>query len=228
MARTGKIARLPPSIFEEFNERLLANPVGNEILDWVNALPEVKERLEKLFKGEPISAANLSVWREEGGGFDEWKRDRAKLAFIESIASTTVKLAEKAGNRFARNTIPVAVGAIYSALEEGQSVEFTEAGKPFVTGIGADKLGKAVAALATSEQNDERLAQNREKLDLEKEKLIVEKERLSLDTKKFNHVRVKSFIDWSKDEEAKKIATSDMPNDEKMEALGKHLFGEAW
>lgn len=226
MARTGKIARLPPLIFEEFNERLLNNPVASELLEWVNGLPEVKERLEKLFDGKPISDANLSVWRSEGGGFSEWKMEREKLDFIESIAGTVTKVAEKAGNRIARNTIPLAVGGIYSALSEGQSVEFTESGKPYITGIGADKLARAVAELATSEQNEDRLAQNRDKLELERKKLDLDERRLNLDEQKHRRATAELYIELCEDQRSKEIALGNETKDTKVAKLIQLWFGE--
>jgi hypothetical protein len=68
-ARNGKIARLPRSIREELNNRLEDAEESPELLDWLNALPEVQEVLEEQFGGVPISKQNLSQWRL--GGFQE-------------------------------------------------------------------------------------------------------------------------------------------------------------
>jgi hypothetical protein len=43
---------------------------ADEILPWLNALPEVQEAIAKHFDGVPISPQNLSAWRQ--GGFQEW------------------------------------------------------------------------------------------------------------------------------------------------------------
>jgi len=56
----------------------------------------------------------------------------------------------------------------------------------------------------------------------------ISKEELELSRKKFQRDTVELFIAYAQDEKAKEIATSDMPNDAKLEALGQHLFGEAW
>jgi hypothetical protein len=221
MARTGKIARLPPDVFEEFNIRLLGNPQVADILAWVNSLPDVQAMLARLFDGLPISDANVSIWRQDGGGHEEWKRDRTKLDYISELAVLSAKLAERAGGRFAKGFLPVAVGEIHKALEAGQCVEVDEKGKPFVTGIGADKLAKALAALAKIEIDEAKLL-------LDQQKHALDREVHGLNVKKFQRDSVSLFIEWATDEKAKAIATSDMPSADKMEALGQHLFGEAW
>ena len=69
-ARNGKIARLPREIRNELNERLDRSEESPQLLDWLNALPEVKEVVKDHFAGVPISKQNLSEWRQ--GGFEEW------------------------------------------------------------------------------------------------------------------------------------------------------------
>jgi hypothetical protein len=70
--RLGKIGRLPAAIRQQLNLRLEDNEPGLEVLDWLNALPEVKRVLKKLFDGRPITEQNLSAWRN--GGFQDWQR----------------------------------------------------------------------------------------------------------------------------------------------------------
>ncbi|HVY68299.1 MAG TPA: hypothetical protein VHH73_00120 [Verrucomicrobiae bacterium] len=76
--RTGKIGRLPRAIREQLNQRLHDGGQGPELLDWLNALPEVQQLLTAEFDGKPISAQNLSSWRQ--GGYEDW------LAHGEAIA----------------------------------------------------------------------------------------------------------------------------------------------
>jgi hypothetical protein len=68
--RRGKIARLPRPIRDEINVRLDDGQEAEEILAWLNALPEVRQAIAKYFNGIPISPQNLSAWRR--GGFQEW------------------------------------------------------------------------------------------------------------------------------------------------------------
>jgi len=219
MARTGKIARLPLAIREELNMRLRDNESGQTLLEWLNGEEVVKQVLAKSFNGEPISDANLSLWRS--GGFEDWMKDQGEVRKIEKLGELSLRLAQAAGGRMSKGFLAVAVGKIHEALEEGQSVEFDEKGKPAITGVGVDKLAKALASIAKIEQDDERLQ-------LDKSKHGLDQEKLTLDKKRFQRETTELFIEFSKDEKAKEIATSDMAADTKLEALGKHLFGDAW
>ena len=51
--RDGKIARLPRFVREELNERLERSEESPQLLDWVNALPEVQEVVQNDFAGVP-------------------------------------------------------------------------------------------------------------------------------------------------------------------------------
>jgi hypothetical protein len=73
-ARNGKIARLPRSIRNELNERLERSEESPQLLEWLNALPEVQKVVKDHFGGVPISKQNLSEWRQ--GGFEEWRARR--------------------------------------------------------------------------------------------------------------------------------------------------------
>jgi hypothetical protein len=68
--RNGKIARLPREVRQELNQRLEQSEPSPQLLEWLNALPEVKKVLRDDFDGVPISKQNLSQWRQ--GGFEEW------------------------------------------------------------------------------------------------------------------------------------------------------------
>jgi hypothetical protein len=79
-ARNGKIARLPRSLRNQLNERLDRSEESPQLLDWLNALPEVQKVVKDHFAGVPISKQNLSEWRQ--GGFEEWlaRRDLCEAA----------------------------------------------------------------------------------------------------------------------------------------------------
>jgi hypothetical protein len=68
--RRGKIARLPRAIRDQLNIRLDDGQEADDILPWLNSLPEVQETIATRFNGVPISPQNLSAWRQ--GGFQEW------------------------------------------------------------------------------------------------------------------------------------------------------------
>jgi hypothetical protein len=68
--RRGKIARLPRSVRDQLNIRLDDGQEADQILPWLNDLPEVRQIIAERFNGAPVSAQNLSAWRQ--GGFQEW------------------------------------------------------------------------------------------------------------------------------------------------------------
>jgi hypothetical protein len=69
-ARTGKIARLPAGLRDQLNSRLLDGEPVDELLAWLNALPETQAVLSRLFGGHPVNKQNVSEWRR--GGFQDW------------------------------------------------------------------------------------------------------------------------------------------------------------
>ncbi len=83
MTRTGKIARLPVSIRDQLNRRLLDNEPGPSILDWLNSLPEVQTILAAEFASQPVSAANLSQWKN--GGYCDWLTRHDAIALARDL-----------------------------------------------------------------------------------------------------------------------------------------------
>ena len=68
--RNGKIARMSQAVREELNLRLERSEPSPQLLAWLNALPEVREFLQKEYDGEPVSKQNLSRWHL--GGYQDW------------------------------------------------------------------------------------------------------------------------------------------------------------
>jgi hypothetical protein len=83
MSRHGKIARLPRLLRDELNQRLDDGQEGDQILDWINSLPQTQALLLEHFQGVPISKQNLSQWRQ--GGFAEWLLRRDLQAEAEGV-----------------------------------------------------------------------------------------------------------------------------------------------
>lgn len=221
MARTGKIARLPLAVREELNARLRDNESGQIILEWVNGLDVTKEILKRHFGGEPISDANLSVWR--GGGFAEWLKEQDDVEKIHRLHEASVRIAKAAGGNLSEGLLALNVGRIQEALEQFWSgmrdIESTEEGNEKDKAV--TKLLQALTAIRGMEIETKKLA-------LKEIEVQQKGEALNLETKKFQRTTAELFIQWVADEEAKKIATSDMATDAKLEALGRHLFGDAW
>jgi len=91
--RVGKIAHLPRETLDLMNRRLLDGESGRSILDWLNALPEVRQVLAELFEGRPISDQNLSERRK--GGYIEWFAQQEALLYTHVLASDAGEVTEK-------------------------------------------------------------------------------------------------------------------------------------
>jgi hypothetical protein len=81
--RNGKIARLPLAIREQLNQRLLEGQEGKPLLEWLNALPEVRAVMEAQFHGSPVREQNLSEWRK--GGHQTWKKEKETQQTVTSF-----------------------------------------------------------------------------------------------------------------------------------------------
>jgi hypothetical protein len=95
--RRGKIARLPRSIRDQLNVRLDDGQDADQILPWLNDLPEVREVFAKHFDGAPVGPQNLSGWRQ--GGFQEWLLHRQ---YLDSAIHMTEHV-ERLDNEFSNN-----------------------------------------------------------------------------------------------------------------------------
>jgi hypothetical protein len=221
MARTGKIARLPLAVREQLNMRLLDGEDGRVLLEWLNSLPVTKTVLDRHFKGEPISDQNLSIWR--GGGFAEWMEEQEHIEKVKRLSEYSLKLAKAAGGNLSKGLLAANVGRIQEALEEFweglREIESTEDGNDKDKAV--TKLLQALTAIRSVEIEEQ-------KLDLKRIEVDQKGEALKLETKKFQRTTCELFIKWAADEQAKNIATSDLATDGKIEALGRHLFGDAW
>lgn len=88
--RIGKIARLPAAIRDELNTRLHDGERGPSLLRWLNALPAVSSILAAQFAARPVSAQNLSEWRQ--GGFTDWLRAQEARAWVDHLREEAARL----------------------------------------------------------------------------------------------------------------------------------------
>lgn len=221
MARTGKIARLPLAVRDELNFRLRDNESGQTILAWVNALDVTRDVLARHFDGKPISDSNLSEWRS--GGFAEWLHEQEDVERVHKLHEVSLRLAQASGGNLSEGLLALNVGRIQEALEqfwEGlREIDSTEEGN--------DK-DQAVSRLLSALSTIRGLEIEKQKLELKRVEVAQKGEALVLEKKKFQRTTAELFVKWVADEEARQIATSDLASDAKIEALGRHLFKDAW
>jgi len=90
--RKGKIARLPKSIRHQLNRRLEDGQPGNQLVLWLNGLPEVRDTLELHFDARPINEQNLSDWKQ--GGYREWLQHQESCDLVQRLTEQAEDLEE--------------------------------------------------------------------------------------------------------------------------------------
>jgi len=221
MARTGKIARLPLAVREELNARLRENENGQSILTWLNALPVCQERIndgKSGWDGQPVSDANLSIWRS--GGFADWLKDEDRIHKIERLSELSLRVVKASGGNLSEGLLAIAAGKLQEALEAGCEVEFDEeTGKETISGVSVDKLTTALAKIRAMELEAQ-------KLEVKKVEVGQKGESIALEKAKFQRATAELFIDYCADERAKTIALGDATKDNKVAQLIQLWFGE--
>jgi len=114
MTRNAKIARLPRPLHDELNQRLARNEDGANLLDWLNAAPDVKNLLARDFAGEPVSPQNLHEWRQSG--FVEWQTRQDLFAEAAELTDANGEWDALAANDFTERLAAVLVVRYANAL----------------------------------------------------------------------------------------------------------------
>lgn len=202
-ARKGKIARCPLPIREEVNRRLLDGQTGPTILRWLNAQEAVLRVLDEHFGEEPVTAQNLSEWRQ--GGYQEWLGRRDRVEATKDLANFAAKLGEAAGGSLADGSAAILGGKFLELLESADDE----------TDIG--KITKAVVALRHADL-EARKARQRERLLDQKERVV------ALAEKQFQVRSTELFLKFYEDKRAKEIAEGKGAKTVKMEKLRQLMF----
>jgi hypothetical protein len=90
ITRNGKIARLPKTIRDELNRRLSDGEPGKDLVEWLNALPEVQKVVSAEFGGRRVREQNLSEWKQ--GGHRDWEQQQAALELVRSLSADADEL----------------------------------------------------------------------------------------------------------------------------------------
>jgi hypothetical protein len=207
---TGKIARLPHTIREALNRRLMDGHPAAGILTWLNGFKPVQEILAAQFNGQPINKQNLSNWRHSG--YQQWLEDNKIYNQLRRRSRYAARLAR------ADRGIIHGAGAIVSDQILGWAESFT-AQKP-----SPEELGKIVAVLAPLL----RASHGKTRLRYEKRRLNLKDEHLTLlwDIHQRDVVAIGRRL--LSDEQAKEIAQTPFNNAIQIELLGRRLFGKSW
>ncbi len=206
-APKGKIARLPWTVREKVNHRLLNGETYPTICGWLNTLPEVRRILEDQFGGQDISPQNLSNWRS--GGYADWIAEREEVEAAKQLAQFSAELAEAAGDLPTAGAKALATGRVMARLQKIGEETDLETLEALVLSI--SRLAKADTAQATVRLNRHRTA--------------VAERQVVLAENKFRRESARLFIEWVKDQKAREIAERGGDMEVNMEALIKHIWG---
>lgn len=190
-SRQGKIARLPRDVRDELNHRLLDGESGRGLINWLNALPQVKAVLQRDFGGRPITEQNLFEWRQ--GGFRDWVAKMEAADLLDDTLADCREMPGQGGNRASTR------GRKRSQDKAGESVSDRVAGWFFPYYVAAAR-GQLAAARTPAERWEvlrticADLAGLR-RSDHYVERLRIWQEKLRLDSK---GVTEKDFVKWAR------------------------------
>ena len=168
--RIGKIARLPHEVREQLNRRLLDGEPGDELLDWLNALPKAKEVLAAQFGGRPVSKQNLSEWKQ--GGYQDWARAEQDRLRVDRLTEQAAQLAgSEKESPLSERLAAVLLVELAGALDDLRDESLPPAER-------WERLRQLLREVAQMRREDNRAA----KLRIEQERWKWESERLEQET----------------------------------------------
>jgi hypothetical protein len=219
--RRGKIARLPLAIRDELNRRLLENEPYKKLCAWLNALPETIAVCDD-FGEEPIDVRNMSDWKL--GGYADWLRRRETIEETRELSKYAVQIAKANGGNITEGAAAILSGQILEVLEDIAHLKSEGPLAPEQTAMVAAAVGSITKSLAAVRKGDH------SKVKLEQNEKTIEQrdEMISLDREKFQREIAGSALKVLKDERARQIEAGAGTNEEKIEIMGQHLFGELW
>jgi hypothetical protein len=212
----GKIARLPLALREQVNTRLLNGQNARHILPWLNALPEVQALLEAEFGGESVNDQNLSAWRR--GGYQQWLQRQERVERTRDLARVAAQHSRADGGNIAAGAASIVAGKLLAIMED---IDEAADGEKKVSPDTLVKFAAAIAAMRSGDQYDIKLAHEQRKLTQKDEELRLAREKFQRDT-------AETVLKYLADDRARSIEAGAGTNAEKIEIMGRHIFGDLW
>jgi hypothetical protein len=216
----GKINFLPSVVRNEINRRIEDNQTSKDIAAWLNAQEEVRKILAERWGGQPLSKDAIDRWRQKG--YKEWRRKREELDNLKELAEYALKLGQAAGGSVADGSAAIAGGRIMSILETASDEDIFK----IIHAISELRAGDFTKTRL--EQNDKKLAQNKEKLAQNTQRLAQYEQKLELERKRFQRQTAELYFEWYDNKKAREIVEGRGSNAEKIELLGREIFGDHW
>ena len=216
MANPGKIGSMPADIRTEVNKRIHAGDRAHEIIAWLHAQPSVLEVLDQHYREEPVSAQNISSWKNSKEGYQKYLRRKERVAEVKQLTEYSLELADNGRDLFAASSSIVGgqLLEIFESLDiEAQKTLLENDPKVMIDLVSAlTSLQKGSVSSAKLKHAEERLKQTEQRLDLEIEK--------------FHRTTAEQFLKFYEDKKAKDIAAGSGTEDKKVGDLVQLFFGK--
>ena len=160
--RLSKISRLPRPVREELNERLDNGEMGQQLVDWLNAQPEVQAVLAAHFDGRAITEQNLSVWKQ--GGFADWLRHLEAREWVGRVLEESQDLEATGSTRLADHVAVQVLMELVKLLRKAVASEDEATQRKAVLDV-----AKQLNQLRRSDHQAERTQMEKERLELTKQ-----------------------------------------------------------
>jgi hypothetical protein len=156
--RNGKIARLPRDVRDELNRRLEDGEQGKQLVEWLNARPEVQALLQAGFDGRAISEQNLSEWKQ--GGYRDWLKQQERRELVRQVTGDAEELDADAGGVEVSSRVSVVLAAELAQAAQELLDETTDHPERW------ERLQEVLAELASLRREDHKAG----RLQLERER----------------------------------------------------------
>jgi hypothetical protein len=187
MKTIGKITQLPAEIREQLHKRMQNAEKPKALLQWLNALPEVKALLVEKFDGHPITKQNLSDYKKYS--FRNWQLRQDALHFVQNAQTDDAEL-QKATNGQLSGILSRWVATRYATLAQAVSAASTD---PETEMRRLNLLCAHITALRRGDLNAERLEIEQQRLAIERVRSDEEMEALHWEWTKRPDVNAKIY-----------------------------------
>jgi hypothetical protein len=205
VSRNGKIARLPKAVRDELNRRLSDGEPGNQLVAWLNGLPEVQSVVVSEFGGRTVREQNLSEWKQ--GGYQDWLRQQEALELVRSLSAEGEELQATAAEPLTEKLV-VWITARYAVATRKL------AGQEGNTDVDWQRLRELCSDVVALRRGDHSAA-----------RLKIEQERLERERQQTEEDLVEHFQRWAKNPGVRDWICRDCISEEERERRMREVFG---
>lgn len=210
MTPRSKIDRLPYALREQICLRMRDGWTAKKLTAWLNPLPEVQGILAEFFDGEMINDQNITNFRQ--GGYAKWCERMERADRTRALAKVATDYAA-AGGGLNEGTAAIAAGKLLELMEAVDAEDMSPQDLlPLVDSLTKLRAGDLAAR----------------RVDADKEKIRQKDEEIAMLREKMQRESCAMFIKWAQDQRALEIANSPTDESERIERLGRQMYGDLW